>query len=93
MKIDLDFEQRLRILIINNPTSIYIYIYIYIHFILNKCLKRERDINEDIKRKEGADNWRLEKSVWSIEIHDCRIFSGGGGGVGGTALIKPTKKC
>lgn len=40
-------------------------------------MKRERDINEDIKRKEGADNWRLEKSVWSIEIHDCRIFSGG----------------
>lgn len=25
MKIDLDFKQRLRILIINNPTSIYIY--------------------------------------------------------------------
>lgn len=29
MKIDLDFEQRLRILIINNPTSIYIYIYTF----------------------------------------------------------------
>ena len=29
MKIDLDFKQRLRILTINNPTSIYIYIHIY----------------------------------------------------------------
>lgn len=43
---------------INNCISIHIYIYIY--FVSSKYLKSERDMNEDIKRKEETviGDWR-----------------------------------
>lgn len=60
MKRDLDFEQRaiftLRLVLI----IVSLYVYIYIYFVASKYLKSERDMNEDIKRKEETviGDWR-----------------------------------